>query len=56
MNYKMTLTSFYRARFNQGWDYGTTPDFRLSKGSPFSFLESVSYLQELGMDQSHPIM
>ena len=56
MNYQNDIDIILSHRFNQGWDYWTTPDFRLSKGSPFSLLESVSYLLELGMDQNHPIM
>ncbi|HHZ00344.1 MAG TPA: hypothetical protein GYA03_04535, partial [Tissierellia bacterium] len=34
----------------------TTPDKRLIKGAPFSTLESVIYLLELGMEPTEPIL
>ena len=37
-------------RYDNGADYWTTPDKRLIKGSPFSTLDSVLYLLELGME------
>ena len=37
-------------RYDNGADYWTTPDRRLIKGSPFSTLDSVLYLLELGME------
>lgn len=43
-------------RFDQGADLWTTPDHRLIKGSPFSTLESVMYLLELGMSPTDPIL
>lgn len=43
-------------RKDLGWDYWTTPDRRLIKGSPFSTLESLMYLLELGMDRNDPIL
>lgn len=43
-------------RYDNGSDFWTTPDKRLIKGSPFSALECATYLLELGMEPSHPIM
>lgn len=43
-------------RYDQGWDYWTTEDRRLGKGAPFSCLESVEYLLELGMDPQEEIL
>ncbi len=43
-------------RSDNGSDLWTTPDKRILKGSPFSLLESILYLMELGMDPSEPMM
>lgn len=43
-------------RHDNGWDYWTTPDKRLYKGSPFSTLESALLLIELGMEPSDPLL
>lgn len=43
-------------RNDNGADLWTTPDKRLLKGSPFSTLESILYLLELGMDPSEPTL
>lgn len=43
-------------RYDLGADLWTTPDKRLIKGSPFSTLESVMYLIELGMDTAEPLI
>jgi len=43
-------------RYDNGADYWTTPDNRLIKGAPFSTLESVLYLLELGMQPSEPLL
>jgi hypothetical protein len=43
-------------RHDNGADLWTTPDKRLIKGAPFSTLESVMYLLELGMDPTEPIL
>ncbi|MDT2737774.1 prenyltransferase [Enterococcus pseudoavium] len=43
-------------RYDQGWDYWTTEDKRLSKGAPFSCLESAEYLLELGMDPQEDVL
>lgn len=43
-------------RYDNGADLWTTPDKRLIKGAPFSTLESVMCLLELGMDPTEPIL
>jgi len=43
-------------RYDNGADYWTTPDKRLIKGAPFSTLESVLFLLELGMEPSEPLL
>lgn len=43
-------------RHDNGADYWTTPDKRLIKGSPFSTLECVNYLLELGLERTDPIL
>lgn len=43
-------------RHDQGADYWTTPDKRLIKGSPFSTLDCVFYLLELGMEATDPLL
>ena len=43
-------------RYDNGADYWTTPDKRLLKGSPFSTLESVMYLLELGTEPTELLM
>lgn len=41
---------------DNGADLWTTPDKRLMKGAPFSTLESIMYLLELGMEPTEPIL
>lgn len=43
-------------RYDNGADLWSTPDQRLIKGSPFSTLESVMYLLELGVEPTAPIL
>jgi len=43
-------------RHDNGADYWATPDKRLIKGAPWSTLECVLFLLELGMDPSDPIL
>lgn len=43
-------------RYDNGADLWTTPDKRLIKGSPFSTLEGVSMLLELGMEPTDPLL
>lgn len=43
-------------RYDNGADLWTTPDNRLIKGAPFSTLESVVYLLELGMEADNQLL
>jgi len=43
-------------KHDNGADLWTTPDKRLIKGSPFSTLESVMYLLELGIEPEEPVL
>lgn len=43
-------------RYDQGGDLWTTPDKRIIKGAPFSTLECMQYLAELGMEPDEPIL
>lgn len=43
-------------QYDNGDELWTTPDKRLIKGAPFSTLESVLLLLELGMESSSPLM
>ena len=43
-------------RYDNGADHWTTPDRRLIKGSPFTTLECVLYLLELGMEPTDPLL
>jgi hypothetical protein len=43
-------------RYDLGGDYWTTPDRRLVKGSPFSTVECVGYLLELGVEPDDPVV
>ena len=60
----MTIEKQYRSdyeailshRHDNGADFWTTPDKRLIKGSPFSMLECVDYLLELGMEPDEPLL
>lgn len=42
--------------YDNGADLWSTPDQRLIKGAPFSTLESVMYLLELGVEPTAPIL
>lgn len=60
----MTLEKQYSAdidtvlshRWDNGFDYWATPDKNLIKGSPFSTLECVLYLLDLGMDPGDAVL
>ena len=54
--YAPDIEAILSHRHDNGADLWTTPDRRLIKGSPFSTLESVMYLLELGMEPSDPLM
>ncbi len=43
-------------RYDNGADLWTTPDKRLIKGAPFSTLECVLYLLDLGMEPTSPLL
>lgn len=43
-------------RYDNGGDFWTTPDNRLLKGAPFSTLESVLFLLELGVEPTDPLL
>ncbi|MGO1042131.1 prenyltransferase [Clostridioides difficile] len=43
-------------RYDNGADYWTTPDKRLMKGSPFTTLDSVLYLLELGIKPTDTLL
>lgn len=43
-------------RYDNGFDFWTTSDKRLLKGAPFTTLESVLYLLELGVSPKDPIL
>lgn len=43
-------------RYDNGGELWTTPDKRLLKGAPFSTLESVLLLLELGMEPGEPLL
>ena len=43
-------------RYDNGFDYWTTSDKRLIKGSPFSMFESIFYLLDIGMEPDEPIL
>lgn len=54
--YQSDIESILTKRYDNGWDYWTTPDKRLIKGSPFTTLDCAFMLHELGMDCSEPIL
>lgn len=54
--YQGDVDAILARRQDQGWDLWTTPDQRLMKGAPFSTLECVSYLLELGMERDAPVL
>jgi hypothetical protein len=54
--YQSDVESILAKRWDNGWDYWTTPDKRLLKGGVFSTLESAMMLLELGVEPSEPIL
>ena len=54
--YSSDVEAILTRRYDNGADYWTTPDKRLIKGAPFSTLESVHYLLELGMEPTEPLI
>ena len=55
-NYLSDYEAILTHRYDLGADYWTTPDNRLVKGSPFSMIECVQYLMELGVDATDSIL
>lgn len=56
IQYLSDIEAILSHRYDNGADYWATPDKRLIKGAPFSTLESVLYLLELGMDPTDPLL
>lgn len=56
MKYQADIEAILAKRHDNGGDYWATPDKRLMKGSPFTTLDCASYLIELGLDSSDPVL
>lgn len=54
--YKADMETILSHRYDNGGDLWATPDKRLMKGAPFTTLECVQYLLELGMEPTDPLM
>lgn len=54
--YASDVEAILSRRYDNGGDLWTTPDKRLLKGAPFSALESVLLLLELGMEPTDPLL
>jgi len=54
--YESDIQVILSHKHDNGADLWTTPDKRLIKGVPFSTLESVMYLLELGMEPTEPLL
>lgn len=54
--YLTDVEAILSRRHDNGADYWTTPDKRLIKGAPFTTLECVHYLLELGMEPTDPLL
>lgn len=54
--YSSDIQAVLSHRYDNGADLWTTPDKRLHKGAPFTTLESVMMLLELGMETNDPIL
>ncbi|HWQ78385.1 MAG TPA: hypothetical protein VN381_06195, partial [Anaerovoracaceae bacterium] len=54
--YQQDADAILARRYDNGADYWATPDKRLNVGSPFTTLESVRLLSELGMEPSEPVL
>ncbi len=55
-DYSSDVQEILSRKAQHGADLWTTPDKRLVKGSPFTTLESVMYLLELGMKPEDPVL
>lgn len=56
MNYKSDVDAILKKHRDQGGDFWATADGRLAVGSPFSTLESLQLLYELGIDRNHEVV
>lgn len=54
--YQSDIDAILSHRHDNGADLWTTPDHKLLKGSPFSTLDCISYLVELGLTKEDPIL
>lgn len=54
--YESDIEVILSHRHDNGADHWTTPDIRLIKGAPFSTLECIMYLLELGMEPTESIL
>ncbi len=55
-DYGPDIKAILAHRYDNGGEYWATPDGRLLKGSPFTTLDCVLMLNELGMDSSDPLL
>ncbi len=55
-DYLSDIEAILSHRYDNGGDLWTTADKRIIKGAPFSTLESVLYLLELGYDPQDELM
>ncbi|MDO9589823.1 MAG: hypothetical protein Q7J04_01610, partial [Microcella sp.] len=54
--YADDIAAILARRYDNGADYWATADGRISKGSPFTTLESVLMLSELGVEPADPAL
>ena len=54
--YSSDVEAILSHRYDSGADLWTTPDKHLLKGAPFSTLESVLFLLELGLESTAPLL
>ncbi len=54
--YSGDIEEILSRRYDNGGDLWATPDRRLMKGAPFTTLECVMYLLELGMKPTEPVL
>jgi hypothetical protein len=54
--YQQDVQAILKRRSDNGTDFWATPDGRWGTGSPFSTLDCILMLSELGMKHSHPAL
>ncbi|MFQ6096031.1 MAG: prenyltransferase [Candidatus Bathyarchaeia archaeon] len=54
--YQSDIEAILARRYDNGGDYWTSSDGRVGVGSPFSTLQCVLMLSDLGMDSSDPVL